>query len=58
MERNKGSLWARLDQIPVEIEQEVARIRARYARTEPRLFPVAVTFLIPERLAREERGVR
>jgi hypothetical protein len=27
-------------------------LRARYARVEPRLFPVAVTFLVPERIAR------
>ncbi len=49
--RNVAALEARLAQIPVEIEQETALIRARYADPQPRLFPVAVTFLVPERLA-------
>ena len=48
--RNVAALQARLAQIPVEIEQETAAIRARYAAPQPRLFPVAVTFLVPERL--------
>ncbi len=50
--RNVAALEARLAQIPVEIERETAQIRARYAEPRPRLFPVAVTFLVPERLAR------
>jgi len=49
--RNVAALEARLAQIPGEIEQETALIRARYADPQPRLFPVAVTFLVPERLA-------
>jgi hypothetical protein len=49
-ERNRDSLRARLDRIPAEIETETAAIRARYADPSPRLFPVAVTFLVPERL--------
>jgi cobalamin biosynthesis Mg chelatase CobN len=57
-ERNRASLHARLESIPGEIEQEARAIRARYADPAPRLFPVAVTYLVPERLAREagERG--
>lgn len=51
-ERNRDALRARLDRIPAEIERETAAIRARYADPSPRLFPVAVTFLVPERLAR------
>ena len=47
--RNVAALEARLTQIPGEIEQETALIRARYAEPQPRLFPVAVTFLVPER---------
>ena len=43
-------LEARLAQIPVE--SETAQIRARYADPQPRLFPVAVTFLVPERPVR------
>jgi hypothetical protein len=39
-------------QIPNEIAQETATIRARFANPQPRLFPVAVTYLVPEKLAR------
>jgi len=49
--RNVAALRARLDQLPDELAREQAAIRARYADPEPRLFPVAVTFLVPERLA-------
>ncbi len=52
LERNRESLQARLEQIPREIEREEAAIQARYAGVDPRLFPVAVVFLVPERLAR------
>ncbi|WP_129676587.1 DISARM system SNF2-like helicase DrmD [Candidatus Chloroploca sp. Khr17] len=48
--RNRDSLRARLAQIPGELAGETAAIRARYANPSPRLFPVAVTFLVPERL--------
>ncbi|GIK88174.1 MAG: helicase SNF2 family protein [Betaproteobacteria bacterium] len=50
-ERDRGSLERRLAEIPAEIEREEALIRARYARPSPRLFPVAVTYLVPERLS-------
>jgi hypothetical protein len=49
--RNMDALRARLEQIPQELEQETAAIRARYADPQPRLFPVAVTFLVPTSLA-------
>ncbi|MBI2953111.1 MAG: DEAD/DEAH box helicase [Chloroflexi bacterium] len=49
--RNIAALEARLAQIPGEIEQEAANIRARFADPQPRLFPVAVTFLVPQRLS-------
>ena len=52
LERNRDSLRARADRIPAEIEQEIGAIQARYAGLTPRLFPVAVTYLVPERLAR------
>ena len=42
---------ARLAQIPSEIEHETATIYNRFADLKPRLFPVAVTFLIPRRLS-------
>lgn len=51
-ERNAASLRSRAAQIPAEIESETAAIHTRYAQPHPRLFPVAVTFLVPERLVR------
>lgn len=48
-ERDVNALRQRLARIPDEIVQEKASIRARYADFQARLFPVAVTFLIPER---------
>ncbi|MEW5960363.1 MAG: hypothetical protein AB1801_21765 [Chloroflexota bacterium] len=48
--RNIAALQARLAQIPAEIEAEQATIQARFADPQPRLLPVAVTFLVPERL--------
>ncbi|MBX3000926.1 MAG: DISARM system SNF2-like helicase DrmD [Caldilineaceae bacterium] len=50
--RNFSALEARLGQIPAELAEEQAAIRRRYADPQPRLFPVAVTFLVPERLGR------
>jgi hypothetical protein len=50
--RNTQALRARLDQIPGEIEAEQAAIRTRFADPQPRMFPVAVTFLVPERFDR------
>jgi len=49
---NAEALAGRLRRIPDEIAAEQEAIRARYVYPEPRLFPVAVTFLIPARLAR------
>lgn len=57
-QRDRQELQSRLERIPDEIEQEVAQVRARYADVTPRLFPVAVTFLVPERLAFGARGGR
>lgn len=51
-ERNKDFLRARTKAIPAEIERETAAIKARYANPQPRMFPVAVTFLLPEKLAK------
>ncbi|MEO8391574.1 MAG: DISARM system SNF2-like helicase DrmD [Chloroflexota bacterium] len=48
--RNTEALRTRLEQIPGEIEQEQAIIQRRFADPQARLFPVAVTFLVPERL--------
>ena len=54
-ERNVDALRRRLTEIPGEIEKETEAIRARFADPQPRMFPVAVTFLVPARLAREGR---
>jgi hypothetical protein len=50
LERNRSSLLDRLDRIPDEIARESDAIRSRYANPTPRLFPVAVMFLVPKRL--------
>ena len=52
-ERNVDALRRRLGEIPGEIEKETEAIRARFADPQPRMFPVAVTFLVPERMANE-----
>jgi hypothetical protein len=49
-ERNKDFLRARSKAIPAEIEREMAAIKSRYADPQPRMFPVAVTFLVPEKM--------
>ncbi|MGG6269129.1 DISARM system SNF2-like helicase DrmD [Leptolyngbya sp. AN03gr2] len=51
-ERNINSLKARVEQIPIEIEQETALIRKRFENPTARLFPLAVTFLVPQKLIR------
>jgi SNF2 family DNA or RNA helicase len=50
--RNQEAMRARLKEIPAEIERETAAIQGRYANPQARLFPVAVTFLVPEKLAK------
>ncbi len=49
-ERNVHALRRRLEEIPKETERETEAIRARFADPQPRMFPVAVTFLVPRRL--------
>lgn len=44
---NVDFLRLRLAQIPKELEKEKATIKARYANPSPRMFPVAVMFLVP-----------
>jgi superfamily II DNA or RNA helicase len=51
-ERDLEALEVRAAQIDDEIPQEVERIQKRFANPQPRLFPVALTYLVPERLAR------
>lgn len=50
-ERDRSALQRRLDELPQEMEREEELIRARYARPSPKLFPVAVTYLVPQSLA-------
>jgi hypothetical protein len=52
LDRNVEALRRRLQEIPAEIEKETAAIQARFADPQPRMFPVAVTFLVPEKLAK------
>jgi len=48
-DRDLLNLRNRVKQIPKEIEQEKEAIRARFANPQPRMFPVAVTFYVPEK---------
>jgi hypothetical protein len=48
---NADALRLRLAQIPGELEKELAAIKTRFASPTPRMFPVAVTFLVPDKLA-------
>ena len=52
LERNINSLKTRVEQIPAEIVGETAAIRTRFSNPTPRLFPLAIAYLIPEKLAR------
>jgi hypothetical protein len=53
-DRSIEALRRRVEQIPHEIKAEHEQIDKRFAGPTPRLFPVAVTFLVPESLARRE----
>ncbi|WP_300971448.1 hypothetical protein [Thiocapsa sp.] len=48
-ERDLAALRRRLKEIPDEIQRESDHIRARFANPSARIFPVAVTWLIPRR---------
>lgn len=50
-ERNKDAMRARVKEIPEEITQETEAVRARFANPQARMFPVAVTFLVPDKIA-------
>ena len=52
-ESDLHSLRLRLQQLPAEREREVAHLRARYRSPQARLFPVAITFLVPPRAISE-----
>jgi superfamily II DNA or RNA helicase len=48
-QRDVAALRRRLDEIPGEIKSESAHLRDRYRNPSARLFPVAVTYLIPRK---------
>ena len=48
LERDIEALRARLAQIPDDIEHESEAVRAHYRDPVPRVFPAAITFLVPE----------
>jgi len=52
LERNMTALRARVLEIPGEIKRETEAIKKRFADPQPRMFPVSVTFLVPEKMAR------
>lgn len=51
LRRNVNTLRARVGSIPLEIERESDAIRRRYSNIEARVFPVALTFVVPEALS-------
>jgi hypothetical protein len=55
-ERDLAALRRRLKEIPQEIERESAHIRSRFRNPSARLFPVAVTWLIPRKAVLEVTG--
>ena len=46
-ERDIGEMRTRLEEIPAELAREVDHLRKRYRDPQARLFPIAVTFLVP-----------
>lgn len=56
VEHDLDALRARVAAIPDEIEAEVAEIQRRYSRRTVRLFPAALTFIVPRRLCVEGIG--
>lgn len=48
-DRDLTALRRRFDEIPGEIEKESVHLRDRYRNPSARLFPVAVTYLIPRK---------
>jgi hypothetical protein len=48
-DRDLAALRRRLNEIPAEIESESAHLRERYRSPSARLFPVAISYIIPRR---------
>jgi hypothetical protein len=57
-ERDLAALRRRFKEIPEEILRESDHIRSRFANPTARLFPVAVTWLLPRRAVLEVTGGR
>jgi len=57
-ENDLAALRRRVKEIPDEIERESAHIRSRFANPSARLFPVAVTWLIPRMAVLDITGGR
>lgn len=57
-ERDRSALRRRLEEIPQELERELAHLRARYRNPHAKLFPLSVTYLVPQKLAAAHRGGR
>jgi superfamily II DNA or RNA helicase len=57
-ERDLSALRRRVNEIPAEIERESKHIRSRFADPSARLFPVAVTWLVPRKAVLEITGGR
>jgi superfamily II DNA or RNA helicase len=55
-DRDHNALRRRLDEIPGEIERESEHLRSRFRNPSARLFPVAITYLVPQRAIAELRG--
>jgi len=51
---DEDKLRRRVIEIPDEIEREAAAVRKRFEDPEPRMFPAALTLVIPERLAGQQ----
>lgn len=56
-ERDLQGLQRRLREIPGEMQREAEHLRARFRDPSPRLFPIAVTYLVPPAIAHEQRKI-
>jgi len=50
LERNRDFLRSRAEGIPAEVERETEALGRRFARPQPRVFPVAVEYRVPRAL--------
>ena len=57
-ERDINALRRRLAEIPKEILRETEHLRSRFSNPSSRLFPVAITYLVPQRAIVEIQGAQ